>query len=1663
MWRPSMDAAPGEADSTSGTADLHVLCRHIDDRIVKGGGAATSDLFTQLFESFSAELRRILEASPPDTSSGDMNSAPSLAAVDSGNQQARPRLKRAEENSLAAFCDVICRVPVLVFEQSAIRAAVDGQLVEGLMKMVCNTSLSFSRRLIDAAGVAVVALLVAHPSLVPHCCEPFLWPVSVSTCEGITSNATAQPLLRVLLNWHTVMQRVDLESPALANEAKAHWAQLGALDTLRSIVVSCRARCASDETLATLRPVLHAIGVVAMSVIGALLRSNVPIKEALLDDAVLMENWAHLASTVERMQCTVTDMVPHPVTLKPEEHVVSCETTAVWCSEMAGFALELCTSNSFTLQRQGAFQVGDDDDLAVPAPSPATPASAKRRWEHLPADWDAQLASAQMSPWRIASAVSSCTLTAPSARILLTGLVSLDLSEPSAEFVFKVSAASLLCLCRANPSNVAVLCRVGAIDSFISFMAPNSELLIPREGSIIARPTGPAAVVEQATHSVWPIASAVLTTLLSHEMGAAEISTLMRAIDGMVDAMPTRDDCDVVETALAVLASTTYTRGFLWFDGSTSTAIASLERFGGRWYGYSFSVWLCASCVWPEGGLIYAIRDPSAGSALALCIVANGRTKCLAVRAASSRDQYTMSLIPEAVIGDGWHHVAVVHNISGFFVYVNGRKAGSPSVTYPKEPSKPHKLEFAVGGGNRALQVPPFFGMMSSAQLVDHNLDDGLIEKIAASPIGTTTLDADPSLGEKDLVRVGGVTPDNSVVDISGPTVRDSRVTAVTNHVFANVDAALKELQPHVWATQLVAGLGTSPNRSSVIILSVELIAGWLQQRQGAVDAWDECRGISKIGAELMCWDSPQPEVLSSFFALIVAGPNTKNFRDHPTTGDALRLLFDVMPRTTPEARAATLRELSEYLNAPCNAAYVNKHLKTATLLHFVDFVDHACLHEFANVAEKLVRDPPELEAMLHFIVSPATSPPATIPEVPRAGSDPARASGVRFVMPSRLQKTLVKVELLRMIYDVAKARQSMLDALNSVGAVQQMLCLLQGDSHDSEMLRVVAIRIIALILHTSRKQRDAFVRGNMFDVMGSAILAHSAKAPVGIATFNALFKFALDFYRPSANENEAVLTRLRDGGAAARHVDPAAKMHGHTPSMAQVRPLITRAHSITSVGSSDRSDIDARLSMDDAGDGSSRDTLVHPQVVHTVMRLLGPIVQAYMAETGTPALSLSLTDAEAEVGADMPGSATGSGAETPSVADSAMLISRVLRYLNRMVELSHNASVLLPHPWLEWFGSGLGPLLPPCDGTLSVGAALSLEPTVRKLVRTIVVADMTRSTKASCLRRIRDMPDCPRLQALVLHEATACFARENSLDTLDKNDASNVLKNLETALTGVEDVVRPFPLALGLHIVKAVESIALHNTSWVRQKMKTGKVFELRDRLAVALLTSVKDLQQLTAEAREELRHSTHQDATASLYILRQLVDAVREKRSERCDALTTMLRGYYAADEEQRKAIARHVGDNEIVDRLVNVVVVVDGTQVHEPLLAWVGKHEVAWEAAVQRILRAARSLDNDIASRADKRDKDFAARLKQRRLDTEKREQTLQRQWGDSERQFAEQVYKASTTHAAASSTYVAALDARLQRYATAAIEAPPSLGRRSSTAASLTESQVSAPAQ
>eukprot|EP00658_Telonema_sp_P-2_P007597 TRINITY_DN12838_c0_g1_i4.p1 TRINITY_DN12838_c0_g1~~TRINITY_DN12838_c0_g1_i4.p1 ORF type:complete len:913 (+),score=121.05 TRINITY_DN12838_c0_g1_i4:342-3080(+) len=576
-----------------------------------------------------------------------------------------------------------------------------------------------------------------------------------------------------------------------------------------------------------------AVGMAAIGVIGGLVRSNVPNKQELVDQhPSFFSLWSFYAGHVNRMDSAysfipVVDVSEFPASSTPgaapsssvttpklaaggaagalvntspnlvqqpssphtakgshihrgEEQVVVCDSAPHWAPELAEILIELSTSDSFSLTRQSLIHEVVTESQAAPFHmTNSTADGALDRWEQLPGDWDALVSAGSVVVWRMTSAVSNCSLSASSAKQLLDALRNLDLTSRGTDYVFRTTLACLIIICRASPINMDAIAEADGMRALVSMMVNKKSSVLTFEEDLGGLPR---ASVSYGRPS-WEVCRSLLALLMFTNPHSNELRTLMTAIGDMLMQPTCVEDCEIIEFCLHTIGSGTYPKRVLWFTSADAKVVCPVDRFAGRWYGYTFIAWVNPLCIWSSGSQIFAYAESATPSAVVLTIVANGKSKCLAIKSISGSETL-MTMLDGATLGEGWSHIAVVHNISGYVVWVNGKRRSAPSTTvpFPKEPSKPHKLTFSFGGGGaQGSGVLPFLGMMTTPQLIDGSIQDKDIERLYQAGAGSTVQSLDPPIPLQPFLEVDSTASSTPVAASSAQV--NSQVNSPNNSV----------------------------------------------------------------------------------------------------------------------------------------------------------------------------------------------------------------------------------------------------------------------------------------------------------------------------------------------------------------------------------------------------------------------------------------------------------------------------------------------------------------------------------------------------------------------------------------------------------------------------------------------------------------------------------------------------------------------------------------------------------------------------------------------------------------------------------------------------------------------------------------------------------------
>lgn len=375
-----------------------------------------------------------------------------------------------------------------------------------------------------------------------------------------------------------------------------------------------------------------------------------------------------------------------------------------------------------------------------------------------------------------------------------------------------------------------------------------------------------------------------------------------------------------------------------------------------------------------------------------------------------------------------------------------------------------------------------------------------------------------------------------------------------------------------------------------------------------------------------------------------------------------------------------------------------------------------------------------------------------------------------------------------------------------------------------------------------------------------------------------------------------------------------------------------------------------------------------------------------------------------------------GSGSSTKREEDQFAIVLKVLAFADRVFEIPRNADVILPHNWMEWVWAGTAPFL---EGGMAIPPAIvqSIENFARSIIRKIALADLIKPKGNSYIKRVKDLTEMPTMQRMVIEEILRHFSVNNRLDVLQQAEATNVLRNLDSLLAGVEESISPFPLSLGVEVANALAAITVHNNSWVRTRVKNNtKLLETRDRLSFMLLSSGwREFKKMPSDRiAKTLQINTH-DSNATVLLLKCLTEAVSDRCVESVETLQSMIQQLQSLDVEQKRTLIKIIADEEVVQVLTTPLPPAMSTSEHpndRTFVQWCIANEGKWEATVAKIAKASKNLDEHIRSQNERCHREFTARVKARKAEIERKAAQMAKSAADFEKLCAEVEAKRSS---------------------------------------------------
>ncbi|RNF07638.1 putative chaperone DNAJ protein [Trypanosoma rangeli] len=1254
----------------------------------------------------------------------------------------------------------------------------------------------------------------------------------------------------------------------------------------------------------------------------------------------LVTLWVTAASNVSRVEVSL----PVPTNVPGKDATLVVEGAQAWASELIEFLVEVATSDSFSLRRQALngdamHKVGGRNMLNNTGFPPLSPSSlsspgvsrAARSYEFLSAHWDTLLAGGSAYVWRLASLLFNCVLSGEGCSFIAEALLCMDAQSTTSDVIYRSVIATLMLLCVATPRNAEVLADSPIIEALIARITCSQPSVFSHEVMILGRPCSPHHALNAYTVQTTVALMSLLSSLYVSE---TMLPKLLYVVEEMCVRQTSSIDADIVGSLLHVFTCAGLPRGVLFFPGSGSV-VCMVDRFPTtRFNGYSFAAWIHPKCVWLEGSHLFSFTDGASGSSVTLMIMADGCSCSLMMRTRHSTE-VTLSSIPDTSFpADAWTHVAFTHNMAGFSLFIDGRRTeNSLSISFPKSPSKKDRLQFAFGGYR---DESSFFGFIASIELFDGTLSERELQRIYQAgprPARELPISCHPFLSVESQIVSG--TNDFSVGVTGTLAGRNEGVSVHSVVACSPLDMHRMFLCENVvnWALRtLTVAKKCSTSFGTVAKLCVQFIctAMKLTTTEKELNCMVVDGAIVRLREQMHTWENIPIEVPAILISSTIPRGGGKVMRTHHTTQDMLSLLLDVVNREGlhPTAIMCILRELSDALLLPENVAIFRAVPgRFERILALSMRLPPECVECVIALVERLCKEPREMEQTLLFLLSTSASRTADF----------------------------VKAEMLRMLFDIALTNTAMCDliwgAFGNTG-VSFLIRLVGGKNHSDEAVRIFALRIISLIHHTNKKFREHFMKSHGYEVLGAVMTGPASSAvPIGIASFNCLFQMAFDAFQPTM-EGDAVMLHLQQAGSSKpRRRSTKQPEHSHYPTVTagQTQTLqgympglvspelrVTRREYSFDVSHELTYGNDTRTLLDDThrcprSRGNTHVTLQVPQAIQTLLTLLARLLCGVGASSLTVGSTTEVSHPSSE-GNSESNTAAHEDRGANNTADSASRVSifspmqeestesitlRVLAHLEKIVDRTENGEMLLPFPWLLWLWGAVRPVINPASSSgndmISKPAkkhAAAVQQRVRNIVRNLAILDLSRNSKAGIVRTLRQAGLSSFFTRLVLEEIVSHFTKSRC-EIPDRGEAANIIKNLDYLFHGIEEVLCPLPLGLGLEIVNAISAIAVNNNAWVRTKMKhSSRLFETRKTLSFALLASTKKFSKLESATLTQLLGANGHEPNTIRVLLRRLITAASNCDADEVEVLIVLIRQLMNSEMNQFQIIIAIIG---------------------------------------------------------------------------------------------------------------------------------------------------------
>ncbi|KAG5492030.1 hypothetical protein GH5_00933 [Leishmania sp. Ghana 2012 LV757] len=694
--------------------------------------------------------------------------------------------------------------------------------------------------------------------------------------------------------------------------------------------------------------------VVFLAVVAGVYRARPALKTYLARHfgAEYAQLWVKVASELSKMR---TSLLLHLPSRAPVSAML--EPVEYWRGEMLEGLVELCTADSFTIQRamvmtsvagsgngngSSGHRANQQDvrpyTRAGTRPAGLAAASSSRgadvglsfnnagryQFVPIPADWEAHLSSSSSTVWRLACALFPCTVTSEGVDILKAVLLMLNTRHASAEALYRSTVSTLTLLCFANPRNAVQLSEHHFLRTIMALVNCNQPSVFPASQEVTLHfrrgepsTSDPATAPTQALTltpantlnvNTTQLTFCLLNTLTSTTFSKATAELLMQGIKDMCSMPSSQTDVDIIENFLYGLGRAFIPHPLLFFPGDGYVSWRLKHMFP-RGSGYTFTAWIYPTCVWTGGSCLYSFMDPN-DTRVSLLVVADGRQCSLAVRVNKAGGQPAELILSNGTFtASSWTHVVVNHGVA-LNVYINGQRLEVVhDVPYPKEK---HSIMFNIGG---AAQLPGFLGFVSGM-----NISATLSEKEIARLHAAGPSFYDPSRDCASFLRPffedrPGVESDPQRPSASSSSLQQNDMIAkrsaefrwerIELYVPTDVEELIAPSKVAEWVLGVLKGRRSASVQSTSTFMNVAKLSLSLLSTSMQLSTTEQLTQLmhknylERLRTEVLSWKTTFPEFASLMLQSVSPRGGSKALHNHVCTQSVFDILLSCVVRAS--------------------------------------------------------------------------------------------------------------------------------------------------------------------------------------------------------------------------------------------------------------------------------------------------------------------------------------------------------------------------------------------------------------------------------------------------------------------------------------------------------------------------------------------------------------------------------------------------------------------------------------------------------------------------------------------------------------------------------------------------------------------------------------------